>query len=76
MENKMDQKDYIILKINNVLKGDAMMTKDDSSMSPDEKRARMNAIESLKHYIDNYEENMKLISQAKEYNLRIEDDGR
>ena len=72
----MKQKDYLMLKINNVLKGDAMSTKNDKNMSSKEKLERMNAIENLKHYIDNYEENMKLINQAKEYNLRIEDDGR
>ncbi len=76
MKDEISQKDYLISKIYNVLRGDAFMTKNDRSMSSKDKIERMNAIESLKHYIENYEENMKLISQAKDYNLRMEDDGR
>lgn len=73
----MTEKEFLIAKLNNVLRSDAstLVTKL-NILSPEKTKERMQAIEELKHYIDNYEENMKLIHQAKEDNLRMEDDGR
>lgn len=73
----MTEKEYIIIQLNNVLKSDAsVLATKLNILSPEKTKERMQAIEELKHYIDNYEENMKIINQVKCDNLRMEDDGR
>ena len=68
--------DYLKWKINNLLRGDAMMVTDNKSIPLEERLKKMNAIEEMKNYIDNYEQNMKLINFEKKYHSRIEDDER
>ena len=74
MYYKDEQKMYIKCQIKNVLKGDALRTIEDRTTSPEQKIVQMEVIEEFKKYIDNYDENIKLIKQAKIYNERIEDD--
>jgi len=71
-----DEISYLKWKINNLLRGDAMMMTDDKGIPPEKRLGRMKAIEEIKHYIDNYEENMKLINFAKDYKSRLDDDWR
>ena len=68
--------EYVKMQLNNSLRGNAMLLKDNSTISGEEKLKKMKAIEEMKKYIDNYEENIKLINYAKKYHYLFEDDGR
>ena len=71
-----EEMNYLKWKINNLLRGDAMMTTDNKEIPPEKRLKKMKAVEEMKHYIDNYEENMKLINFAKDYKSRLDDDWR
>ena len=68
--------DYLKRQLNNVLRGDAMIVKDDTKSSPEKRIKEMEAIEAMTNYIDNYEKNLELIRKVKEEAERMEDDGR
>ena len=75
MEEKMNQKDYLISKLKTVLRGEARMIIDNmSSASPLEKKERMNAIEDMAKYIENYDKNMEIIKKQEQINYLHEDD--
>lgn len=42
--------------------------------TPENKKIHMEVIEGIKKYLNNYDENMKYIHQAKKYNERMDDD--
>ena len=74
MEN--EEINYVKKQLNNSLRGSAMLLKNNITISGEEKLKKMKAIEQMKNYIDNYEENMKLIDYAKKYHYLMEDDCR
>ena len=74
MKKEDEYKMYILIQLENVLRGDALRVIEDRIESPEEKRIHMGVIEDIKNYLNNYNENMNSIQQAREYNERLDDD--
>ena len=74
MKKEDEYKMYILMQLENVLRGDALRVLEDRIESPEDKRIHMGVIEDIKKYLNNYNENMNFIQQAKEYNERLDDD--
>ena len=69
-----EYKMYILKQLDNVLRGDALRVLEEKKETPENKKIHMEVIEGIKKYLNNYDENMKYIHQAKKYNERMEDD--
>ena len=69
-----EYKMYILKQLDNVLRGDELRVREDNKESPENKKIHTEVIEGIKKYLNNYDENMKYIHQAKKYNERMEDD--
>lgn len=63
-------------KLENVLRGDAFLVKENNTLTDEERKARMKAIEQFLTYIRAYEENTKLLAEYKDLKERMIDDGR
>ena len=74
MKKEDEYRMYIFVQLDNVLRGDALRVIEDRTESPEDKKIYMGVIEDIKKYLNNYNENMKYIHQAKEYNKRMDDD--
>lgn len=74
MKKEDEYKMYILMQLDNVLRGDALRVLEDKKESPENKNIHMGVIEGIKKYLNNYDKNMKYIQHAKEYNERIDDD--
>lgn len=69
--SEKEYKEFLRIKLENVLRGEAEQILRDSSTSTKDKRIFMKVVEEMKHYIDNIEKNNAFI---KKYDERIEDD--
>ena len=65
MENNISGKESLICKLKNVLRGDAMSIIDATYMSFEDKKERMKTIEEIKIFLDDYDNNMKILKEAK-----------
>lgn len=63
MGTKRNPKDYILWKMHNVLRGQAMFIREDTISTPEEKLAEMKVVEQLVHFLDNYDENIAVLEQ-------------
>lgn len=63
MENKRSPKEFILWKMHNVLRGQAMFVREDTIRTPEEKLEEMKVIEQLVHFLDNYDENIAVLEQ-------------
>ena len=61
-------------KLENVLRGDAFLLKNNDSATPEEKQARMRVIEEFTKYLRDYDKNMQLLAEYKDFKERIIDD--
>lgn len=69
--SEKEYKEFLRIKLENVLRGEAEQILRDSSTSTKDKQIFMKVVEEMKHYIDNIEKNNAFI---KKYDERIEDD--
>ena len=74
MKKEDEYKMFILMQLDNVLRGDALRVVEDKIETPENKKIHMGVIEGIKKYLNDYDENKKYIHQAKEYNERIDDD--
>lgn len=74
MKKEDEYKMYILMQLDNVLRGDALRVLEEKKETPENKKIHMEVIEGIKKYLNNYDENMKYIHQAKKYNERMDDD--
>ena len=58
-------KNAVFWKLENTLRGDAFLVKENKIISVEEKRARMKAVEEFAIYIRNFEENIRIIEEYK-----------
>ena len=63
MDTKKGPKEYILWKMHNVLRGQAMFIREDIIRTPEEKLEEMKVIEQLVHFLDNYDENILVLEQ-------------
>ena len=63
MDTKRGPKEYILWKMHNVLRGQAMFIREDTIRTPEEKLEEMKIIEQLVHFLDNYDENILVLEQ-------------
>ena len=66
------QKEYLLYKLQNVLRADASNTLEDRMISLEEKKERIKVIEELKKFLDDYDYNMSLFKKAKAQEKNIE----
>ena len=71
MNIKNEQIEFILYQLNNVLRGDALRAMENKTISAEEKKKKLQAIEEMKNYLDNFEKNTEFL---KAYNERIIDD--
>jgi len=63
----------------NALKGSALSLTTlwtDAMITPEERMKELEILGEFKEYVENYEANMAMIKKYKEYEARLEDDGR
>lgn len=72
MEKNKDPMQFTIWRLNNALKGQAMLCKDAHYLKPEEKMAELEAIEKMLKYINGYYDNVQLLErlQQKDENER------
>lgn len=63
MDTKRNPKDYMLWKMHNVLRGQAMFIREDTISTPEEKLAEMKIVEQLVKFLDNYDENVSVLEQ-------------
>ena len=66
MSERKTPMDFTIWRLNNALKGQAMLCKDSNYLTPEEKLAEMEAIENMVKYINGYYKNIQVLEQAKQ----------
>lgn len=73
MENRRSPKEFILWKMHNVLRGQAMFVREDTIRTPEEKLEEMKVIEQLVHFLDNYDENILVLEQHYRNKVRTEE---
>lgn len=71
--------DSVKMRLCNALKGSALSLTTlwtDRMITPEERMKELEIIGEFKDYIENYEANMAMIKKYKDYEARLEDDGR
>ena len=72
--SKEEYREFLIMKINNVLKGEADQILGDRSTSIEDKQIFMKVLEEMKQNIDNIDTNKKNRTFIKQFNERMDDD--
>lgn len=72
--SKEEYREFLIMKINNVLKGEADQILGDRSTSIEDKQIYMKVLEEMKQNIDNIDNNKKNRTFIKQFNERMDDD--
>ena len=60
-EFKRTGKEVVIWKLNNVLRGHAMMIRDDKSIDPNDRKEQMQVIEQLVNFLKDYDNNIAIL---------------
>lgn len=66
MEKNKDPMQFTIWRLNNALKGQAMLCKDANYLKPEEKMAELEAIEKMLKYINSYYDNMQILERLRQ----------
>lgn len=72
--SKEEYREFLIMKIDNVLKGEADQILGDRSTSIEDKQIFMKVLEEMKQNIDNIDNNKKNRTFIKQFNERMDDD--
>ena len=72
--SKEEYREFLIMKINNVLKEEADQILGDKSTSIEDKQIYMKVLEEMKQNIDNIDNNKKNRTFIKQFNERMDDD--
>ena len=72
--SEKEYREFLIMKIDNVLKGEADQILGDRSTSTEDKQIFMKVLEEMKQNIDNIDNNKKNRTFIKQFNERMDDD--
>lgn len=72
--SEKEYREFLIMKIDNVLKGEADQILGDRSTSIEDKQIFMKVLEEMKQNIDNIDNNKKNRTFIKQFNERMDDD--
>ena len=75
-EFKRTGKEMVIWKLNNVLRGHAMMIRDDKSMDPNDRKEQMQVIEQLVNFLKDYDNNIAILDVVRQTPVTPEQDDR
>lgn len=73
---KRTGKEMVIWKLNNVLRGHAMMIRDDKSMDPNDRKEQMQVIEQLVNFLKDYDNNIAILDVVRQTPVTPEQDDR
>lgn len=65
-EFKRTGKDLVIWKLNNVLRGHAMLIRDDKTMDPKDRKEQMQVIEQLVNFLKDYDNNIAILDVVRQ----------
>lgn len=69
-------KQTIVCRLENTLKGDAFLIKENPTLTAEERMERMRIIEQYTRYIRDFDKNTRLLAEYEELKNRTIDDGR
>lgn len=75
-EFKRTGKEMVIWKLNNVLRGHAMMIRDDKSMDPNDRKEQMQVIEQLVNFLKDFDNNIAILDVVRQTPVTPEQDDR
>lgn len=65
-EQKRMGKELVLWKLNNVLRGHAMMVRDDRQLSDEDRREQMMVIEQMVNFLKDYDNNIAILDLTRQ----------